>query len=1271
MKKYSVFLFFFLFLSLSAQINVRIHRPPPSRMEVEKLWWVDLTNPTSTTYQVYLELTITETKAGEVFRANSNTLSLPSGTSRIRPSDIKEITNVRYNAEYRDYIVRTGKIPPGNYQICIRVFQVRTNVLLGSNCYSASVAEPEAPRLITPRDGYTIKGRSITFSWTPSAPLPSGVRPSYTLIIVEVLKGQTPMEAIASNRPVFKKENIKGTSFTYTFRTRFFIQNKTFAWQVRAYDQNGFELGKNRGRSQVWTFNTEKPSGTSLPRTMKIGEFIVSNITYDGSSTLNSLSGSGETYVIQTIRNYTNPAAPPIIAVQYKFNVSFSNLKGTQSSPDTITVTEGEIVKDFSPPARVEVYGYPVLLHRVHLWPDSANVTLSVSPTCLASDTGCGGFKFGPFKQKTKPLIEFYRELTPADVPVFVLSGTGIKVRADGELKIDLERRVTPDVGITLLSGHTIENPEMDTSNTGYLYGEYRFTNAVIRPEGFSANMTLSKPWAFVSLEPIGFKVELYNGELTIMNCRVTGARFYEGKVYLPEGENGVSDGKGGKSVASYDTLIVDTTLSISGKLKSLSRIAWGGFELAWTEGNFRLIAGPIEFKPPVSGDTFHGYTGIDTLPGLSIRLKNKDTLIVHSPDSRKPIRFTGHYMCGWMNIGMQGVTGEYNRMREYYPPQEEELGIPGTPGYAAKTSFDAVLGTDLGNRKDTTLNLLFQFAGNSAFNSDLGGYFRIPYPVGSKDSSTAFPFRKLGVTSTASFVGGLVAFKDTIQLDYWGVGISSERGITSIKMGEIIYTNAEIYEPVHFSKGFNIIWGEMLADGNIGRFYFNQNSANQKFDGFYITLDSAALSSYDPSKPGELVVKCGVYIKFFGQPDRMITIHDAKYNKSDPPYYGRYVKIDPKKFMLKRDWGSGLSDMKFQEVGYDEEDQNGFRGTGTPEISLFSSSPIYSKITVDSSIIQICMSSSEHHPLVLPPSNNTTTFGSLWGCATIESDELKRIVIGGRIEATEGLILVASGGGSVEAKMVVTPTMVMFRAAGIMFLDVTGIGNVELTGSVALTCDLAHATLEGEIKGNIDFSAIAAGLEADGQMNWHIEPLSYYLQGRAAVTISGFRLGGGLAGGIYLGVNAPKSKAWVLLDGSSTNRKFGVNIDNLPDKLTGVYGFGDINFDVNFGIFSGGIEIYAGVGAFLNVVGPDETIQYMVGLPLPYVVAVVGIYLHGEILWGLVSAAAWGELEIIPGVTPFAFQGTVGLEGCVLWVMCASVEVTAGFSSSQGFYIE
>jgi len=95
---------------------------------------------------------------------------------------------------------------------------------------------------------------------------------------------------------------------------------------------------------------------------------------------------------------------------------------------------------------------------------------------------------------------------------------------------------------------------------------------------------------------------------------------------------------------------------------------------------------------------------------------------------------------------------------------------------------------------------------------------------------------------------------------------------------------------------------------------------------------------------------------------------------------------------------------------------------------------------------------------------------------------------------------------------------------------------------------------------------------------------------------------------------------------------------------------------------------LFAGLGAFVDSPpGRGSAWSGLAGIGLPYVVGTAGVYVYGEILGGLVSASAWADLDLV--IPPIYFEGTFGLEGCVLWVICASIEVTAGLNSS-GFYL-
>jgi len=185
--------------------------------------------------------------------------------------------------------------------------------------------------------------------------------------------------------------------------------------------------------------------------------------------------------------------------------------------------------------------------------------------------------------------------------------------------------------------------------------------------------------------------------------------------------------------------------------------------------------------------------------------------------------------------------------------------------------------------------------------------------------------------------------------------------------------------------------------------------------------------------------------------------------------------------------------------------------------------------------------------------------------------------------------------------------------------------------------------------------------------MNWHLGIDFQDLQGMVALKVMGTSGGTGVGAGFYIGKNAPKSRAWVLV---GTDPRYALNTAALPNNLTGIYGSIHISQGVNLYIISGGYDVYLGLGAFVLTPAIAGALGGILPAPgLPYVVGNLGGRIHGEILGGFVSAAAYFNLQVI-GPYPFSFQGTVGLEGCVLWVACKSVDITVGLNSAQGFFI-
>lgn len=237
-------------LGLNAQIQVRLHQPPPNQLLIEHLWWVDLNNMTGETYTVYLYAEIIEAQKGVLFRTSTNNFSLPTGSMRIRPSDITGIHDTWYSPEYRDIIIRTGHLPEGDYTVCVYVRQVPNEQELGFHCINQMVYLPGALHLISPIDNAIVKENNPIFTWARPAPLPPNTRVTYDLKIVEILEGQTKEEALRSNIPWFEMSGITGTVFRYPIDARILDRTREYTWQVEAFYEGGFPIVA----SEEWVF---------------------------------------------------------------------------------------------------------------------------------------------------------------------------------------------------------------------------------------------------------------------------------------------------------------------------------------------------------------------------------------------------------------------------------------------------------------------------------------------------------------------------------------------------------------------------------------------------------------------------------------------------------------------------------------------------------------------------------------------------------------------------------------------------------------------------------------------------------------------------------------------------------------------------------------------------------------------------------------------------------------------------------------------------------
>ncbi|MBK8920111.1 MAG: hypothetical protein IPM81_01145 [Saprospirales bacterium] len=888
--------------------------------------------------------------------------------------------------------------------------------------------------------------------------------------------------------------------------------------------------------------------------------------------------------------------------------------------------------------------------------------------------------------------------------------------------------------GLILNTGETAGEPAGTVySNTGYLQAHYRFGAATVRKNGFSGILDASDAYTFFSVQPFGYGIHFENAQLEIQNNRVLSGSLNEIALALPEeavrDRNGAPLAVRTETLEINNEL--DITGLVRREEFPNIEFFWGEFThpgqeiMAYGVTNCRagLLFIPGQYHGdyyPVAGDAFaEPVLSPLTAPtakalGMTgLTVYNPSLLFIQSPDvPHPPLPYplgANHLeykiqsrRLSWFNVQAQGVhAGIYSD----YLDRPQELGDPDAPYYAGEIPFR--FGNYVHRDKKLAGQIELRYVESAVFHSDVQGGVELPMPTGSN-----LLIRRLAFTSTAQIAGGEVDLSNPASLAFWGLELVprpgyGSSGVLSVKTGQIILTAAGLAEKRHFKEPFYLTWGELLAKGTLGRLFFDYHTAGQQFDGFDFTPDAVALSDYPGTAPppyGFLRVGGTAHFPFFGNNYLHILDH---YDPGQPaaPFNSRIIRLETtpsgaaffaSDLTLFGDWADGLGVFDIRTLYYNDDRQDGFLGDGFSSIRTMLGGTLVSSLILQSDHACISFNSgTDVRTLQFAPFSDITQMTQIWGCVCIRDDRIDNVVLGGSLTSSGNtLMVVARTGQHMSAVVRLSPAAFEVTLDGTATLSVALSLDMELSGHLNVKFDVGNQYMEGEVDGYFHLGAAAvtpqvlggASLTGQGQANWHIglNPLdgaSYQsIQGSISMNVMGvvvnvvppFTFGSsvGLNAGFYLGVNAPKSDAWVLL---GSNPRYQLNMTALPDRLTGVYGFVQIKHDLNLFILSGGYEIFVGVGAFLLTDGQAGVLGGLlrpgIGGGIPYAVGNLGGRIHGEFLGGLVGGAAWINLQLIAPY-PFHFEGTIGLEGCVLWVICTTYHFTVGVNSSEGFYI-
>ncbi len=163
--------------------------------------------------------------------AKARVVLVGQGTVLFYAADVIPLDVMIFNGKYKTSMDKTGKLPSGNYQLCVQlVTPVDFFPISEERCRNFILAAYQLPIPMMPANEDVIEAEkaqtSVTFRWTPVAPRPAE-NMRYIVTVFEVLDKQTPMQALRSNQPLLTREVIGTTQYIWQPQLSFI---KTKIW---------------------------------------------------------------------------------------------------------------------------------------------------------------------------------------------------------------------------------------------------------------------------------------------------------------------------------------------------------------------------------------------------------------------------------------------------------------------------------------------------------------------------------------------------------------------------------------------------------------------------------------------------------------------------------------------------------------------------------------------------------------------------------------------------------------------------------------------------------------------------------------------------------------------------------------------------------------------------------------------------------------------------------------------------------------------------------
>ena len=231
-------------------VSMTLEVPPTGVLAKPQLWNLLLVNPSVYTQVVQINLVLTDEKTNQpVLTASSMPITLSKGVKQITAKNLGAIQYTYVDPAYRTDNNPNGLLPVGNFQACYTIVNAEREIATTTRCIEVNVDPLSPPLLNTPADSGYVYTPYPQFTWLPPTPPNMFSDLSYAMVLVSILPGQSPGDAIQFNVPVYSGAMIRNMYLNYPSSYPSLDTSKTYAWRIVALN-----AGQAVGMSDIWTF---------------------------------------------------------------------------------------------------------------------------------------------------------------------------------------------------------------------------------------------------------------------------------------------------------------------------------------------------------------------------------------------------------------------------------------------------------------------------------------------------------------------------------------------------------------------------------------------------------------------------------------------------------------------------------------------------------------------------------------------------------------------------------------------------------------------------------------------------------------------------------------------------------------------------------------------------------------------------------------------------------------------------------------------------------